>query len=42
MRATAKIELVNPAQLKVSGCLAGKALCKSELWTRTTDPLPAN
>ena len=42
MRATAKIELVNTAQLKVSGCLAGKALCKSELWTRTTDPLPAN
>ena len=42
MRATAKIELVNAAQLKVSGCLAGKALCKSELWTRTTDPLPAN
>ena len=42
MRATAKIELVNAAQLKLSGCLAGKALCKSELWTRTTDPLPAN
>jgi uncharacterized protein (DUF2147 family) len=41
MRATAKIELVNAGQLKVSGCLAGKALCKSELWTRTTDPLPA-
>jgi uncharacterized protein (DUF2147 family) len=42
MRATAKIDLVNPGQLKVSGCLAGKALCKSELWTRTTDPVPAN
>jgi uncharacterized protein (DUF2147 family) len=41
MRATAKIELVNAGRLKVSGCLAGKALCKSELWTRTTDPLPA-
>jgi uncharacterized protein (DUF2147 family) len=41
MRATAKIQLVNPQQLKVSGCLAGKALCKSELWTRTTGPLPA-
>lgn len=42
MRATAKIELVSPSQLKVSGCLAGKALCKSEIWTRTTDPLPAS
>jgi uncharacterized protein (DUF2147 family) len=42
MRATAKIDLVNASQLKVSGCLAGKALCKSELWTRTTDPLPSN
>jgi uncharacterized protein (DUF2147 family) len=42
MRATAKIDLVNAGQLKVSGCLAGKALCKSELWTRTTDPSPAN
>jgi uncharacterized protein (DUF2147 family) len=42
MRATAKIELVSAGQLKVSGCLAGKALCKSELWTRTTDPLPSN
>ncbi|MGN6058801.1 MAG: DUF2147 domain-containing protein [Sphingomicrobium sp.] len=41
MRANAKIELVNASQLKVSGCLAGKALCKSELWTRTTDPLPS-
>jgi|SRR5579884_2211849 len=41
MRATAKIELVSASQLKVSGCLAGKALCKSELWTRTTDPLPS-
>ncbi|HWI88350.1 MAG TPA: DUF2147 domain-containing protein [Sphingomicrobium sp.] len=41
MRATAKIELVSVGQLKVSGCLAGRALCKSELWTRTTDPLPA-
>jgi uncharacterized protein (DUF2147 family) len=42
MRATAKIELVSASQLKVSGCLAGKALCKSELWTRTTDPSPAS
>jgi len=42
MRVTAKIELVSDQQLKVSGCLAGKALCRSDLWTRTTDPLPAS
>ena len=41
MRATAKIELVSPGQLKVSGCAAGKALCKSALWTRADGPLPA-
>jgi uncharacterized protein (DUF2147 family) len=40
MRVSAKIQLVSPQQLKVSGCLAGKSLCKSELWTRTDEPLP--
>lgn len=40
MRVTAKIELVGAGQLKVSGCAAGRALCKSALWTRITD-LPA-
>jgi uncharacterized protein (DUF2147 family) len=38
MRVTAKIQLVGDQQLRVSGCLAGKALCHSDLWTRTTDP----
>ena len=41
MRATAKIQLVGDQQLRVSGCLAGKALCHSDLWTRTTDPSAA-
>jgi len=40
MRATAKLELVSAGQLKVSGCAAGKALCKSSLWTRVDGPLP--
>ena len=40
IRATAKIELAKTGQLKVSGCLAGKALCKAELWTRADGPLP--
>jgi uncharacterized protein (DUF2147 family) len=42
MRVNAKLQLVNPAQLKVSGCLAGKSLCKSQLWTRVDGPLPAS
>jgi uncharacterized protein (DUF2147 family) len=33
MRVTAKIERVSDQQLKVSGCAAGKALCKSTLWS---------
>lgn len=41
MRVTAKLQLAASGQLKVSGCLAGRALCKSELWTRTDEPLPA-
>jgi uncharacterized protein (DUF2147 family) len=42
MRVTAKLQLVGELQLKVSGCAAGRALCKSTLWTRTTEPLPAS
>jgi uncharacterized protein (DUF2147 family) len=42
MRVTAKIMLGGPGQLKVSGCLAGKALCKSALWTKVEGPLPAS
>jgi uncharacterized protein (DUF2147 family) len=42
IRATAKIELAKTGQLRVSGCLAGKALCKAELWTRLDGPLPAS
>jgi uncharacterized protein (DUF2147 family) len=42
MRVTAKIERVSDQQLKVSGCAAGRALCKSALWTRTDEPLPAS
>ena len=39
MRVTAKLQLVGD-QLRVSGCAAGKALCKSTLWTRFDGPLP--
>jgi uncharacterized protein (DUF2147 family) len=37
MHVTAKIERVNDQQLKVSGCAAGRALCKSTLWAKVTD-----
>ena len=40
MRVTAKLEMAPGGQLKVSGCLAGKSLCKSQLWTPVTGPLP--
>jgi uncharacterized protein (DUF2147 family) len=40
MHATAKIARVSAEQLKVSGCMAGKALCKSALWTSVTELPP--
>lgn len=42
MRVTAKLQLLSQAQLKVSGCLVGKSLCKSDLWRRTDEPLPSS
>lgn len=41
MRLTAKIAMAPGGELQVSGCLAGKALCKSQLWTPVHGPLPA-
>jgi uncharacterized protein (DUF2147 family) len=42
MRVTAKMERSGSDQLKVSGCAVGKSLCKSALWTRVDEPLPAS
>ena len=42
MRVTAKIERLGPAELKVSGCAAGKALCKAAVWTAFAADLPAD
>ena len=42
VRVTAKIQLAKDGRLRVSGCLAGKSLCKSQLWVRTAEPLPAS
>ena len=41
MRVTAKLQMGPGGELKVSGCLAGKSLCKSQLWSPVTGPLPA-
>lgn len=40
MRVSAKIQLESPTQLRVSGCLAGKSLCRATIWTRVEGPLP--
>lgn len=42
IRVIAKLQLISAEQLKVSGCAVGKSLCKSQLWTRTDEPLPAS
>ena len=42
MRVTAKIQAAGAGQLKVSGCAAGKALCKSQVWTSFPGALPTD
>jgi len=42
MRVTAKIARLSDSQLKVSGCVAGKALCKAAVWTIFTAELPTD
>ena len=42
MHVTAKLQLVSQQQLKVSGCAAGRALCRSAIWTRADGPLPSS
>lgn len=39
MRATARLQLLDAQQLKVSGCVA-RILCSSQLWSRFDGPLP--
>jgi uncharacterized protein (DUF2147 family) len=40
MRVNARLQL-NGDQLKVSGCAAGRRLCRSQTWSRADGPLPA-
>jgi len=39
MRATAKLQLIGPDQLKVSGCVA-RVICSSQVWSKYDQPLP--
>ena len=33
-RSKAELRLLGPGQLKVTGCMVGRMICKSQLWTR--------
>ena len=35
-RSRAELRLVDPDRIKISGCMVGRILCKSQLWTRST------
>ena len=37
---SAKLQLVNARQLKLTGCALAGLVCRSQLWTRTEEPLP--
>ena len=41
VRVKAKLELISEQQLRVTGCVLGKSLCRSQLWTRFDGPLPS-
>jgi len=38
---SAKLQLLNDNQLKLTGCALG-LFCRSQIWTRTQEPLPAS
>lgn len=39
---SAKLQLVNARQLKLTGCALAGLVCRSQLWTRTEEPLPGS
>jgi uncharacterized protein (DUF2147 family) len=37
---SAKLQLLSAGQLKLTGCAIAGLICRSQLWTRTSEPLP--
>lgn len=37
---SAKLQLLNAGQLKLTGCAVAGLFCRSQVWTRTNEPLP--
>ena len=37
---SAKLQLLNATQLKLTGCALAGVFCRSQIWTRTEEPLP--
>jgi uncharacterized protein (DUF2147 family) len=38
---SARLQLLNENQLKLTGCGLGGLICRSQVWTRVQEPLPA-
>ena len=38
----AKLQLLGPHQLKLTGCAFAGLFCRSQIWTRTGEPLPSS
>lgn len=39
---SAKLQVLNANQLKLTGCGLVGLICRSQVWTRTTEPLPTS
>ncbi|NUQ18827.1 MAG: DUF2147 domain-containing protein [Sphingomonas sp.] len=39
---SAKLQLLSATQLKLTGCGLAGLICRSQIWTRTEEPLPAS
>jgi uncharacterized protein (DUF2147 family) len=36
---SARLQLISPSQLKLTGCAVAGLFCRSQIWTRTDEPL---
>lgn len=39
---SARLQLIDPRQLKLTGCAFAGLFCRSQVWTRTGEPLPSS